>query len=75
MVVSSSTSAAAFDMLGRHSIMYATALETGGAVGIWEAFPGPGEGVEMHVHTCEDEVFRVLSGTSASGAAASDDYP
>jgi mannose-6-phosphate isomerase-like protein (cupin superfamily) len=61
-VVSSPDQGLAFDKWGRRNVMHATALQTGGAIGIWEAWPAAGTGVPMHVHSREDEVFRVLEG-------------
>ena len=61
-VVSSPETGLIFTSFGRRNIMHATAVQTGGAVGIWEAFPEPGMGVPMHTHSREDEVFRVLAG-------------
>ena len=61
-VVSSTQTGQVFYSFGRRNIMHATARQTGGAVGIWEAFPEPGMGVPFHTHAREDEVFRVLGG-------------
>jgi mannose-6-phosphate isomerase-like protein (cupin superfamily) len=61
-IVSSPATGLTFYVFGRRNIMHATAVQTGGAVGIWEAFPEPGMGVPLHQHSREDEVFRVLAG-------------
>jgi quercetin dioxygenase-like cupin family protein len=40
----------------------ATAEETGGAIGIWEATSAPGFGPPRHIHYDADELFYILSG-------------
>ncbi len=39
------------------------AAATNGQMSIWESIAGPDQGPPMHVHTREDEMFYVLSGT------------
>lgn len=39
------------------------AADTGGQISIWESIAAPEQGPPMHVHTREDEMFYVLSGT------------
>jgi len=46
---------------GRHVIRM-MAANTGGALGMFEAFVPAGEGPPLHVHEREDEFFRVLAG-------------
>lgn len=46
---------------GKHVIRM-MAANTGGALGMFEAFVPPGEGPPLHVHEREDEFFRVLAG-------------
>jgi mannose-6-phosphate isomerase-like protein (cupin superfamily) len=41
--------------------------ETGGTIGIFEAWPEPGTGPDWHVHTRETEVFHVVSGSFRFG--------
>lgn len=48
---------------GARVIIHATAEQTGGTFGIWETFTPPGKGPDLHTHTRETEVFRVMSGT------------
>jgi mannose-6-phosphate isomerase-like protein (cupin superfamily) len=48
---------------GEPLVIHATAADTGGAFGIWEASVAPGAGPLPHAHTRETEVFRVLEGT------------
>lgn len=48
------------------------AAETGGNLGMLEAFVAPGEGPPSHTHEREDEFFRVLSGSF--GFWCGDDY-
>lgn len=40
----------------------ATAEQTGGAFGLWEALAAPGSSPPMHIHHAEDESFWVLEG-------------
>ena len=47
---------------GSHILVHATAAQTGGAFGMWEAFIPPGKGPTPHTHTRETEVFRVIAG-------------
>jgi quercetin dioxygenase-like cupin family protein len=47
---------------GGQIFIHATAEETGGAIGMWEAFSPPGTGPHRHTHTRETEVFRVVEG-------------
>lgn len=56
---------------GNH-IIRIMAGNTGGSIGMLEAFIAPGEGPPLHVHEREDEFFRVLSGTF--GFWCADDY-
>jgi mannose-6-phosphate isomerase-like protein (cupin superfamily) len=62
---------AAFSVPGRERIIYpfsikhvihATAAETNGAIGIFEAYQPPGEGPGWHIHTREVETFYVVEG-------------
>ncbi|OWW00095.1 cupin [Rhizobium sp. R72] len=46
---------------GRHVIRM-MAANTGGALGMYEAFVAPGDGPPLHLHHREDEFFRVLAG-------------
>jgi len=39
------------------------AATTAGEMSVWESLAGPGEGPPMHVHSREDEMFYVLSGS------------
>lgn len=48
--------------LGDTMIIHATAEETNGAVGIFEGIISARGGVDLHRHTKEDEVFRVIQG-------------
>lgn len=48
---------------GAMVLIHATAVETGGAFGMWETFTPPGQGPLPHIHTRETEVFRVVRGT------------
>ncbi len=43
--------------------MHATALDTDGAIGMWDVVVPPGKGPTRHTHTREVEVFRVIDGT------------
>jgi len=47
---------------GGQVFIHATAEETGGTIGMWEAFSPPGQGPHRHTHTRETEVFRVIEG-------------
>ena len=40
----------------------ATAEQTGGAFGLWEAVAAPGSSPPMHIHHAQDESFYVLEG-------------
>jgi mannose-6-phosphate isomerase-like protein (cupin superfamily) len=46
--------------LGSTALLHATAAETGGLFGIWDLFVPAGGGTEWHLHTREEEVFRVV---------------
>lgn len=46
---------------GRH-VIRVMADNTGGSLGMFEAFVPAGEGPSLHVHEREDEFFRVLAG-------------
>lgn len=48
---------------GSPVLVHATAVQTAGAIGMWESFVEPGKGPTPHTHTRETEVFRVISGT------------
>jgi mannose-6-phosphate isomerase-like protein (cupin superfamily) len=43
--------------------IHATALDTNGAIGMWDVVVPPGTGPTRHTHTREVEVFRVIDGT------------
>ena len=49
-------------VLGTHHIFKLEAQHTGGAIGCIELTVPPGEGVPMHIHDREDELFYVVSG-------------
>lgn len=51
-----------FTVFGGRNILHASARETGGSVGIWEAEILPGTATNFHTHTREDESFRILAG-------------
>jgi quercetin dioxygenase-like cupin family protein len=43
-------------------IIHATAADTQGSMGVFEAIIEPGSGPHWHTHTREDEMFRVITG-------------
>jgi quercetin dioxygenase-like cupin family protein len=43
--------------------IHATAVDTAGAIGMWDVVVPPGKGPTRHTHTREVEVFRVIDGT------------
>jgi mannose-6-phosphate isomerase-like protein (cupin superfamily) len=43
--------------------IHATAVDTDGAIGMWDVDVPPGKGPTRHTHTRELEVFRVIEGT------------
>ncbi len=45
-----------------YHVIHATAADTGGSMGVFEAVIGPGNGPHWHMHTREDELFQVISG-------------
>jgi mannose-6-phosphate isomerase-like protein (cupin superfamily) len=47
---------------GDRQILHLTAAETGGLIGVYEAHDVPGQGPPWHIHSREDEMFRVLAG-------------
>jgi mannose-6-phosphate isomerase-like protein (cupin superfamily) len=42
--------------------VHATAIETDGAIGLWDVVVPPGKGPTRHTHTRELEVYRVIEG-------------
>jgi len=52
----------AFTVLGMPVRMVLSSAQTGGAMMLFEQSAKPGQGVPMHIHEDEDEVFRVLEG-------------
>lgn len=61
-VVSTPETGVSIETLGRRYIVHATAAQTGGALGLWELILERDQGIHIHTHTREDEVFRVLEG-------------
>lgn len=56
------TQGATFNVLGAPTRMILSRRDTGDSFTMFEQSGPPGTGVPMHVHTREDEVFRVLEG-------------